>query len=192
MRMKKIITLLAFAHLVCSVSAQNLTFVYVAHDETMPTERLVSVLKEVFESSYDESRCIMYLASGENPKVIVSSKSTNEEIDDFFNEFFNYDFHNVSPAYDRHRILEMVDGMGLLGNSFMNTTFRYYVSNSFVNDGYFEEVVAKGVFCMELAAFDRARVGIRVFTPQEDGDGKIVFHDEKGLLNGINIRYMNY
>lgn len=184
---------MVFNVLSLGICAQNITFVYVAHDETVPTDRLVNELEDTFNSSDEDNQSIMYLAFGDNSKVIMSSESTKEDVDDFFNEFYNYDFHSVSPKYDLHRFIEIVGDQDLLGKSYDTTTFLYYLSKSFFRSGYFEEVVAKGIFCLELDALEHGRARVIIKTPEEDGKAdSTMFPDSKGLLSGITIRYMTY
>jgi len=139
---------------------QDLSFVYVAHDENTSVNVLVGRLKDIYNDAlnYPEDRAaIFYLPNGEFPIVVcVNTANDNREaFGELVDELQTKRSHDVDRHVDLTRIRSIFDENDIVdadGNPrFRSVDWTYYVNSTFWNLGNNEYIIASlfWIFDME-------------------------------------------
>ena len=160
---------------------QTFRFIYIAPDNSMKMDELISDITSVFNSIVDDPQqpCIFYLANGEDP-VIVKCNMPGHNEEDFENRLIymltdnpTYSFY---AKYDRTRIYELVGE-----NDFLNSDgsvknpieLTFHVGRQFWGEENGEKIIAAIFFQFNGARY--AGEGIMKFN--------VVFRCQPNLRN---------
>lgn len=140
-------------------STQELSFVYIAHDENTDTQGLVRRLKEQYENTlyYPELRAtIFYLANGNNP-IIVNVNTKNDNREDFKNLISSLQSqrsHDINSIEDVERILQLLESNDIITDDgdfvYKTVTWTYYINSSFWVLRNNEDIIAKLYFILDM------------------------------------------
>ena len=140
-------------------SKQELSFVYIAHDENTDTKALISRLKEKYANTinYPDIRaCIFYLANGENP-IFVKMNMPNDNHEDFENIVYSLQTkrsHDISPEVDVEKIVELFNENDIIDADgkqvYRYIEWDYYINSSFWHLQNNEHIIAKLFFVMDM------------------------------------------
>ena len=138
---------------------QELTFVYIAHDENTSTSELIKRLRSIYEDAvnYPEScAAIFYLPNGEFPKVVKvnAGKDNRKEFVEIVGALQSRRSHEVDSTVDIEtiqQILEEVDLKNEKGeNNFASVQWIYYVNSTFWTLQYNEDIIASLYFILDM------------------------------------------
>lgn len=139
---------------------QELSFVYVAHDENTSVNVLVGRLKDIYNDALnypEDLAAIFYLPNGEFPIVVcVNTVNDNREaFGELVDELQTKRSHDVDRHVDLTRIQSIFDENDIVdadGNPrFRSVDWTYYVNSTFWNLGNNEYIIASlfWIFDME-------------------------------------------
>lgn len=138
---------------------QDLSFVYISHDENTDTKALIERLKEKYANTinYPDIRaCIFYLADGENP-IVVRMNLPNDNHSDFEEIIYSLQnklSHNVSPEDDVERIINIFNENDITDAEgkqlFRHVEWDYYINSTFWQLQNNEHLIAKLFFVMDM------------------------------------------
>lgn len=142
-----------------NASEQELSFVYITHDENTDTQALVARLTEQFKDTinYPDMRAaIFYLTNGSQPIVVKVNLEGDNRKD--FNEILyslqNRRSHDVSPFDDLFRIVEIFNENDIITDDgrkiYRSVDWSYYINSSFWQLKNNENVIAKLFFVMDM------------------------------------------
>ncbi len=140
-------------------SEQDLTFIYITHDEYTAVQSLIERLRDAFTDAinYPESRAVIfYLANAENPIVAqVNTKNDNQqEFDRIVDELQIKRSHNIEPVVDCAKIQEIFNADDIIDENgkglYRSVEWIYYVNSAFWTLKYNESIIASLFFIMDM------------------------------------------
>ena len=138
---------------------QELTFVYIAHDENTPTSELIKRLRSVYEDAvnYPEScAAIFYLPNGEYPKVVRVNvgKDNRSEFVEIVGALQSTRSHDVDSNVDIETIQKIFEEVDIINESgykrFASVQWIYYINSTFWTLKYNEDIIAALYFIMDM------------------------------------------
>lgn len=182
--MKKIVLFLCLIYNSIFCVAQELRFVYIAHDLETSTEKLVRELNGMQRAARDGVSTIFYLSNAENPIIAyynVENRQDGDTYREIMGELQERSFHNTSAIVDRDSIVSIFNRIDIENSSFANVIWKFYITQNYWNL-YNEDIIASSYFILNIAEWTKPRFSLQLyFSGQEE------FHvDEKypfGVLN---------
>lgn len=151
-------------------------FIYIAHEEDTPVQKLVQRLTSAYDNAdNNEDPTIFYLANTTSP-IIVRMNLENDNREDFskiVSELQERNSHSVMPKVDLHQILSLLGENNFCNSAgdllYANTHLTFYVGNRFWRTRYNEFLIASLFFTLDIPRFLQPGVPFRfnVFYPQE-------------------------
>lgn len=146
---------------ICSLSleAKDYRFVYIAHDQSTPTNKLVNRLKEYYENAIEyQDVLIIYLSNANQPIIVRVNTEVDANPDDFENilmgELQNYISHEVLAGQDAHKIVEVISQNDFIDinntKKYNDVNFEFFVGSEFWQLGYNESLLAAVYWGLEL------------------------------------------
>lgn len=170
--MKRIYLILLFLSSVMPLCAQesatnqDLSFIYVAHDENTPVQTLVSRLKDIYTDAlnYPEERAaIFYLPNGAYP-IVVQMNTGNDNraaFGELIDELQSKRSHDVDRDTDLTRIQSIFAENDILNSDgtprYHSVDWTYYVNSTFWNLGNHEYIIASLFWIMEMEPLIQSR-----------------------------------
>lgn len=165
---------------------QELSFVYVTHDENTDTQTLINRLKQKYKNTinYPDMRAtIFYLSNGANP-IIVKVNTEDDNRKDFENIIYSLQTkraHDVNPGEDVERIVDLFNENDIVDNEgafvYKSVEWTYYINPSFWMLQNNEHVIASLYFIMDMESLIEARYLNLEFFYGENG-GQISYDEE--------------
>lgn len=163
-----------------TANAQNSSFqfLYITKDYNTKVNPLIEEIKDIYDFVRGDSSCgaIFYLPDRDTPIVVkVNLPGDNhKDIDRIFSALVTKSETAVNPSADLKRIPELLEEHPLLSPAgrtlFTEVEFRFYVSPTFWELFYNEQVIASLWFILELdQAWARNYVSLNVFHQKGDG-----------------------
>lgn len=162
--MKRFILLILCAMTLGSLYAQSqqeLRFVYIAHDEETPTNRLCERLKTIYNDALElpeNFAAIFYLANNSQPIIVkVNTKDDNpQDFPHLIHALQNSRYHDADPRVDVDKIIEI---LSIEQNDIITETgqpryaaveWAYYVNSTFWRLGLNESIIANLYWIFEM------------------------------------------
>ena len=140
-------------------SEQDLSFIYIAHDENTPVQYLVERLQMAYSDAInypDEIAVIFYLPNGDVPLCVqVNTKSDNRaDFAKIVDELQTKRSHNIEPKTDCQRIQDIFNENDIVDQNgsplYKSVTWTYYVNSTFWSLQNNEYVIATLCFVMDM------------------------------------------
>ena len=151
--------LLAMTAFAQDKSNQELSFVYISHDENTDTKALVGRLKEKYASviNYPDNRaCVFYLANGLDPVIVkLNMPGDNREVfEEIIYSLQNKLSHDVSASNDVENIVNIINDNDIIDEngkpSYRHIEWDYYINSTFWQLRNNEHLIAKLFFVMDM------------------------------------------
>lgn len=151
--------LLAITAFAQDKSNQELSFVYISHDENTDTKALVSRLKEKYASviNYPDNRaCVFYLANGTDPIIVkLNMPGDNREVfEEVIYSLQNKLSHDVSATSDVDNIVDIINENDILDEDgkplYRHIEWDYYINSTFWQLRNNEHLIAKLYFVLDM------------------------------------------
>ena len=163
---------------------QSLQFYYIMKDHHIKVNPLVEELRDIYDLARVEktSAAIFYLANWDEPIIIkVNLPGDNRnDMDKLFEALMTKSETTINPSSDLEHISRLFDEIPLVtpegGRTFSRVEFNYYVTPSFWDLSYNEQVIASLFFVMEMDS-DWARNYLSFSILHQAGDGLSVNPD---------------
>lgn len=173
---------LLIASILCSyvlfAQEQSLQFYYVMKDHNIKVNPLVEELRDIYDFARVErtSAAIFYLANWDEPIIIkVNLPDDNQkDMDKLFEALVTKSETTVNPSSDLAIISRLFDDIPLVkqdgSRAFSRVEFNYYVTPTFWDLSYNEQVIAALYFIMDMDA-DWAKDYVSMSILHQEGDG---------------------
>lgn len=177
---------------------QDLSFVYVAHDENTPVQMLIGRLKDMYNDAvnYPDQVAIFYLPNGDYPVVVrVNTGNDNREaFGNLIDELQSKRAHDVNRYVDRTRILDILAENDLTDDSgnprYRSVEWNYYVNSTFWNLGNHEYIIASLFWDIGMEPLLKSGyMRVNIFYSEDD---TIPFNMEHPFGNKALCRSMNF
>lgn len=179
---------------------QDLSFVYVAHDENTPVQVLIGRLKDIYNDAlnYPEDRAaIFYLPNGEYPVVVrVNTANDNREaFGELVYELQSKRSHDVDRHTDLTRIQSILEENDIVDTDgkprFRSVEWIYYINSTFWNLGYHEYIIASLFWIVDMEPLIKSKyMHVNIFY---SGEYDVVpFNKEQPFGDKALCRSMNF
>lgn len=177
---------------------QDLSFVYVAHDENTPLHLLIGRLEDIYNDAvnYPDQAAIFYLPNGAKPCVVcVNTGNDNRKaFGDLIDELQSKRAHDVNRYIDRTRIQDILAENDLTDDSgnprYRSVEWNYYVNSTFWNLGYHEYVIASLFWDIGMEPLLKSGyMRVNIFYSEDD---TIPFNKEYPFGDKALCRSMNF
>ena len=160
---------------------QSLQFYYIMKDHNIKVNPLVEELRDIFDFARVErtSAAIFYLANWDEPIIVkVNLPGDNQkDMDKLFEALVTKSETTVNPSSDLAMISKLFDDIPLVkpdgSRAFSRVEFNYYVTPTFWDLSYNEQVIAALYFIMDMDA-DWAEDYVTMSILHQEGDGLTV------------------
>lgn len=131
--------------------ADELRFVYIAHDTETSTDKLVKELQGLYKGARNGVPSIFYLSDGESPKVAYFNINGRQDAD-IYREIVaglqESNFHNTSASVDRANITRMFTELNPDGQYDL-VDWKFYITQNYWNM-YRESIIASTYFILGI------------------------------------------
>ena len=166
-------------------NAQELRFVYIAHDLETSTEKLVRELNGLQRAARNDGMpTIFYLSNSEKPIIAYYNVEERQDGDiyrEIMGELQESSFHNTSAIVDRDSIVSIFNRLRVENGQYTNVVWKFYITQNYWNL-YNEDVIASSYFILNIAEWTKPTFHLQLYYY-----GQEEFHvDEKypfGMLN---------
>ncbi len=179
---------------------QDLSFVYVAHDENTPVQVLIGRLKDTYNDAlnYPEERAaIFYLPNGEFPVVVrVNTANDNREaFGELINELQTKRSHDIDRYTDMTRIQSILEENDIVDDygkpRFRSVEWLYYINSTFWNLGNHEYIIASLFWIFDMEQLIKSKyLRVNIFYSGEYD--VIPFNKEQPFGDKALCRSMNF
>ena len=164
--MKKYL-LLTFLTLLCwsKVNAEELRFVYIAHDIETATDKLVRELSGLQRAAREGVPTIFYLSNADSPIIAyynVKNKKDGEIYREILGELQERSFHNTSAIVDRETIVSIFENLLADNHIYDKITWKFYITQNYWNM-YNEEVIASSYFILDIADWTHINFLLQIY-----------------------------
>ena len=205
--MRKILSFFLFSLLpvLASAQTQTLQVFYVTKDYTTDVNPLCRDLRDMYSAAEkDPSQAVVfYLANSTSPMIVRMNLpgDNRKDFDKIIGALMTKSETIINPTTDLEGITHLFDEISLLDASgapvFMSAEIRYYVTPTFWELGYNEQLIASAYFVLDMDA-DWARENnyfdMSIYHTESDGleaDPKQPF-GEKNLCYNYNFQLLTY
>ena len=160
--MRRLLILLAilFSPSFLEAQQQSLQFYYIMKDHNIKVNPLVQELRDIYDFARVEksSAAIFYLANWDEPIIVrVNLPGDNrDDMEKLFEALVTKSETTVNPSSDLEIITRLFDEIPLVGadgkKEFSRVEFNYYVTPTFWDLSYNEQVIAALYFVMDMDA----------------------------------------
>ncbi len=164
---------------------QSLQFYYIMKDHHIKVNPLVEEIQDIFDFARVDrnSAAIFYLANWDEPIVVKLNLpgDNRDDMDKIFEALMTKSETTVNPSSDLEKISGLFDDLPLIKEdgtkAFSRVEFNYYVTPSFWDLSYNEQIIAALYFVMDMDA-DWARNYVFMSILHQEGDGLSVNEDQ--------------
>lgn len=164
---------------------QSLQFYYIMKDHHIKVNPLVEEIQDIYDFARVDrnSAAIFYLANWDEPIVVKLNLpgDNRNDMDKIFEALMTKSETTVNPSSDLETISGLFDDLPLVKEdgtkAFSRVEFNYYVTPSFWDLSYNEQIVAALYFVMDMDA-DWARNYVFMSILHQEGDGLSVNEDQ--------------
>ena len=175
---------------------QSLQFYYIMKDHNIKVTPLVEEIRDIYDFARVEktSAAIFYLANWDEPIIVKLNLpgDNRNDMDKIFEALVTKSETTVNPSSDLEHITRLFDEIPLVDASgkptFTRVEFNYYVTPTFWDLTYNEQVIAALYFVMDMDA-DWARDYVFMSILHQDGDGLSVNADMPFGANDLCVGY---
>lgn len=185
-----IIIVSCIAHLAV---AQELRFVYIAHDLETATDKLVKELNGLQRATRDGMPTIFYLSNSDNPIIAyfnIDAKQDGDIYREIMGELQERSFHNTSAIVDRDTIVSIFKNLKIESGVYSNVVWKFYITQNYWNL-YNEDIIASSYFILNIAEWKQPAFLLQIYFSGNDAmqvDEQYPF----GLLNLCPTLNHNY
>ncbi len=145
------------------LEAPKFRFIYVAPDNNMSQQGLISALQDHYNHivSEDDSPAIFYLSFRPEPIIVKFNTGEGDNPEDFEGELLNTLRHsmsyNVTPDFDRDKILEIMRENNFVtddgAEKYSDIELDFHVGKAFWDAGNNEAIIAPVFFSLNAAKY---------------------------------------
>lgn len=141
-------------------SFQRLQLVYITKDYTTEVNPLCSELRDMFSFAEKDSNeaIIFYLANSTSPQIVRMNLpgDNRKDFDKLIDALMTKSETIINPMTDLQKIVSLFDEMPVLGEdgtqNFQNVEILYYITPTFWELQYNEQIIASLYFSLEMDA----------------------------------------
>ena len=171
--------------LTASGQEQRLQFYYIMKDHNIKVNPLVEELRDIYDFARVDknSATIFYMANWDEPLVVkINLPGDNQKaMEKVFEALMTKSETTINPSSDLEKISALFNEIPLLSNDghklYSRVEFIYYVTPSFWELSYNEQVIAALYFVLEMDA-DWAKDYVSMSILHQQGDGLSVNEQE--------------
>lgn len=191
--MKRFLMLFLVSGLTLVAIAQELRFVYIAHDLETATDKLVRELNGLQRATRDGVPTIFYLSNSDSPIIAYFNINDRQDGDiyrEIMGELQERSFHNTSAVVDRDNIVSILRDLNIEKGAYSSLVWKFYITQNYW-DLYNEDVLASSYFILNIAEWKQPSFLLQIYFSGSEAmrvDEKYPF----GLLNlcpGLNDNY---
>lgn len=182
------LTFFAFTSEAQDKRQSNLRFVYIDHEPTLPSARVIKQIRDLRSRALEnENALIIYMSSNESPIIYnlnVETMGETPEAKRLFGslvEALNQSSHNKSISFDRKKMVEIlshiVDEKGML--TYSSVRLEFYLTTSFWKQGFNETILSPVFFALDCQELLKQEFYLDVYIDDPD-----FLKDEKGVVFG--------
>lgn len=163
--MKRLLIICLVTCLPLLMMAQELRFVYVAHDLETATERLVRELNGLQRAARDGMPTIFYLSNSEKPIIAYYNIEDRQDGDiyrEIMGELQERSFHNTSAIVDRDSIVSIFSRINIEEGQFSNVVWKFYITQNYWNL-YNEDIIASSYFILNIAEWTKPTFHLQLY-----------------------------
>ena len=186
--MRKIVLLAALcfaAFQAASGQEQSLQFYYIMKDHNIKVNPLVEEIRDIYDFARIDkgSAVIFYLANWDDPVIVKLNLpgDNRNDMDLIFEALMTKSETTINPSFDLEKVAELFNEVPLVSPEgqklFARVEFNYYVTPSFWELSYNEQVIAALYFVLELDG-NWARDYVSMSILHQEGDGLTVNHTQ--------------
>lgn len=169
--MKKFVLLICLLCSAMLATAQELRFVYIAHDLETATEKLVRELNGMQRAAREGMPTIFYLSNAENPIIAyynVEDRQDGDVYREIMGELQERSFHNTSAIVDRDSIVSIFNRINIENSQYTNVVWKFYITQNYWNL-YNEDIIASSYFILNIAEWSKPNFLLQLyFSGQEE------------------------
>lgn len=171
MIMKKLVLFFSLICVSLLGTAQELRFVYIAHDLETATEKLVRELNGMQRAARDGMPTIFYLSNAENPIIAyynVEDRQDGDVYREIMGELQERSFHNTSAVVDKDSIVSIFNRINIENSPYTNLVWKFYITQNYWNL-YNEDIIASSYFILNIAEWTKPNFLLQLyFSGQEE------------------------
>lgn len=157
--MKRIISLLSIIWLcLTSINANELRFIYIAHDIETATDKLVQELNGLQRAARDGVPTIFYLSNSDKPIIAyynINNKQDGEKYREIMGELQEHDYHDTSAIDDRDSIVNIFTKLKIENGNYSKVVWKFYITQRYFDDNFNEAVIASTYFILNIAEWTK-------------------------------------
>ena len=182
--MKRFLMLFLVSGLTLVAIAQELRFVYIAHDLETATDKLVRELNGLQRATRDGVPTIFYLSNSDSPIIAYFNINDRQDGDiyrEIMGELQERSFHNTSAVVDRDNIVSILRDLNIEKGAYSSLVWKFYITQNYW-DLYNEDVLASSYFILNIAEWKQPSFLLQIYFSGSEAmriDEKYPF----GLLN---------
>lgn len=182
--MKRFLMLFLVSGLTLVAIAQELRFVYIAHDLETATDKLVRELNGLQRATRDGVPTIFYLSNSDSPIIAYFNINDRHDSDiyrEIMGELQERSFHNTSAVVDRDNIVSILRDLNIEKGAYSSLVWKFYITQNYW-DLYNEDVLASSYFILNIAEWKQPSFLLQIYFSGSEAmrvDEKYPF----GLLN---------
>ncbi len=147
-------------------NAQELRFVYIAHDLETSTEKLVRELNGLQRAARNDGMpTIFYLSNSEKPIIAYYNVEERQDGDiyrEIMGELQESSFHNTSAIVDRDSIVSIFNRLRVENGQYTNVVWKFYITQNYWNL-YNEDVIASSYFILNIAEWTKPTFHLQLY-----------------------------
>lgn len=163
--MKRILLISIISCMTLLAAAQELRFVYIAHDLQTSTDKLVKELNGLQRATRDGVPTIFYLSNSDRPIIAyynIDNKQDGDIYREIMGELQERSFHNTSAIVDRDTIVSIFRNLEVEKGAFTNVVWKFYITQNYW-DLYNEDIIASSYFILNIAEWKQPGFLLQIY-----------------------------